>query len=74
VSVESFTSVDEKFDAVDSCKRYFVAPVDEFQSSVGLSETLVALSKGDDSAGADGIVVKFGPLYHVELELSFTLQ
>jgi hypothetical protein len=40
---------------VDTCNRYEVAPVEEFQLSVGLVGTPVEPSEGEESVGAGGL-------------------
>jgi hypothetical protein len=65
VRAESSSTVVVKFELVETCSRYDVAPVDAPQLSVGLSGIPVAPSAGNASVGTDGavgaevIVVKF---------------
>jgi len=54
VSVESLTTVVEKPDDVETCKRYDAAPDEVPQLIVGLVETPVALSAGEVNDGTEG--------------------
>ena len=47
-------TVAAKSDAVDTCRRYEVAPVTAFQLSVGEAEAFTSLSSGVINVGADG--------------------
>ena len=48
------TTVAAKSDAADTCNRYDVAPLTEFQLSVSETETFASLSSGVISVGATG--------------------
>jgi hypothetical protein len=61
VIVESLRIVVAKFETVESCTRYVLAPDEALQLSVVLVAMPVALLDGDESVGAEGgatIVVK----------------
>ena len=58
LDVDVFTIVDENDDEVDTCNVYPVAPVDEFQATVGLMLTPSLPSAGLDNVGGPSIVVK----------------
>jgi hypothetical protein len=44
----------EKLEFVDTCKPYELAPFTEFQLNVGLVETPIEPSDGDDKVGGTG--------------------
>ena len=57
VTFGSSTTVEEKFELVDTCTLYEVAPLEAFQESVNVDGCPVEPLAGDASTGADGGVI-----------------